>query len=363
VSPTSDVICFIMTFIAMILWGYHPIMRRMASDVPGQAYTLWLFGGEFITMLFMCLIFGLPTSHPTNSWITSTNALTAISDSFHNTNVVYIVLGGIMVGMGDFCLTVVLSRVPASIGFPIVCGLCMVTGTLLTFFIVGSDSPELLFSGLTVGFCAVLTLAYGQSLDSNTSPDSYDFKKEIEIPTKETGAGCLANEINGTKASEINIWWIFATICIGLINSGWSPMSTIGRSDSGGIKEPYAAYFAFTLGRACLSQPPAHIIYLFTFPKMKNSFTAALEVDRSTRIFACIQGAIISIGYHSFFITTEVLNAASVFSILSCCPLVTMLAGILFLGELEQYSIAAKKIMALATVLYVVALILLSLSF
>ena len=79
VSPTSDAICFIMTFIAMILWGYHPIMRRMASDVPGQAYTLWLFGGEFFTMLLMCLIFGLPTSQTTNSWITSTDAFTAVT--------------------------------------------------------------------------------------------------------------------------------------------------------------------------------------------------------------------------------------------------------------------------------------------
>ena len=170
-SPTQPSIGFILVFLSFFVWGAHPILRRLVKHCDGAGFAFWQFVGEGFFMFFLLILFGsmVSNSGSNDEWVTTTSAFVDIGNSASYPKVWSILIGGFLVGSGDFILPIIMQYIPASIAFPIVCGSCLFLGTLFNFFIVGSNQPVLLFLGLFASFFGVLFLAKGQSYDINNN--------------------------------------------------------------------------------------------------------------------------------------------------------------------------------------------------
>ena len=81
--------------------------------------------------------------------------------------------------------------------------------------------------------------------------------------------------------------------------------------------------------------------------------------DRFVAIFEVI---FICLGYFAYFLSSIILNKAAAFAITNSAPLFTLILGILFLRELDNYSKVAKILIAVAIGFYVSGIVFLTLS-
>ena len=351
-----------LVFLSFLFWGAHPICRRLAKDADGAAYALVCFLGECFFALVFCSVFGALTCPSSNcSWLTTSVGWDEIATTLSTRGkILWIILGGSLVGCGDFFLPIVMSYVPATIAFPIVAGGCLSAGTFMNFLVVGNEKPFALFTGLFAAIFAVLAMAKGQS--KRVDPKKVSTVQGIEMtdlapPAEDDGGNEEQSDRGGRK-------WVFLLVLMGLNNSLWSPLSSLGQSGEDGIGGPYAAYFALELGRVGI-QPFIHVLYNGCCRKRlskRSSIELAKELTRRDFLYAFMNGMLISVGYFFYFLSSVVVNKAAAFAISNCAPLVTVLLGVCVLREVDTYSSASKKLIALSILLYTAAIALLTFS-
>jgi uncharacterized membrane protein len=359
-----------LVFVSFLFWGAHPICRRVAKEADGAAYALVCFLGECFFALVFCSVFGALTcpSSSSCSWLTTSVGWDEISTTLSaRGKILWIILGGSLVGCGDFFLPIVMSYVPATIAFPIVAGGCLSAGTFMNFLIVGNAKPIALFTGLFAAIFAVLAMAKGQSKRVGPKTVSTvqgiiemtDLTEKASPPTAAEDDG--GNEEQSDRGGRK---WVFLLVLMGLNNSLWSPLSSLGQSGEDGIGGPYAAYFALELGRVGI-QPFIHVLYNGCCRKRlskRSSIELAKELTRRDFLYAFLNGMLISVGYFFYFLSSVVVNKAAAFAISNCAPLVTVLLGVCVLREVDTYSSASKKLIALSILLYTAAIALLTFS-
>ena len=399
-SPTQPSIGFILVFLSFFVWGAHPILRRLVKHCDGAGFAFWQFVGEGFFMFFLLILFGsmVSNSGSNDEWVTTTSAFVDIGNSASYPKVWSILIGGFLVGSGDFILPIIMQYIPASIAFPIVCGSCLFLGTLFNFFIVGSNQPVLLFLGLFASFFGVLFLAKGQSYDINNNRNKMKSEKEnveeknnsdktiinLEIDNTTTPNN-NNNKININMVEEkkeeekpISLFWVILTLLLGINNSTWSPLATLGQTGENAIVSPYSAFFFLIIGRV-FAQFTSHtlynlIIYHYYYKnkdkqslqqKSNNldySFKTAMKMSKHDRFVAIFEGIFICLGYFAYFLSSIILNKAAAFAITNSAPLFTLILGILFLRELDNYSKVAKILIAVAVGFYVSGILFLTLS-
>ena len=399
-SPTQPSIGFILVFLSFFVWGAHPILRRLVKHCDGAGFAFWQFVGEGFFMFFLLILFGsmVSNSGSNDEWVTTTSAFVDIGNSASYPKVWSILIGGFLVGSGDFILPIIMQYIPASIAFPIVCGSCLFLGTLFNFFIVGSNQPVLLFLGLFASFFGVLFLAKGQSYDINNNRNKMKSEKEnveeknnsdktiinLEIDNTTTPNN-NNNKININMVEEkkeeekpISLFWVILTLLLGINNSTWSPLATLGQTGENAIVSPYSAFFFLIIGRV-FAQFTSHtlynlIIYHYYYKnkdkqslqqKSNNldySFKTAMKMSKHDRFVAIFEGIFICLGYFAYFLSSIILNKAAAFAITNSAPLFTLILGILFLRELDNYSKVAKILIAVAIGFYVSGILFLTLS-
>ena len=399
-SPTQPSIGFILVFLSFFVWGAHPILRRLVKHCDGAGFAFWQFVGEGFFMFFLLILFGsmVSNSGSNDEWVTTTSAFVDIGNSASYPKVWSILIGGFLVGSGDFILPIIMQYIPASIAFPIVCGSCLFLGTLFNFFIVGSNQPVLLFLGLFASFFGVLFLAKGQSYDINNNRNKMKSEKEnveeknnsdktiinLEIDNTTTPNN-NNNKININMVEEkkeeekpISLFWVVLTLLLGINNSTWSPLATLGQTGENAIVSPYSAFFFLIIGRV-FAQFTSHtlynlIIYHYYYKnkdkqslqqKSNNldySFKTAMKMSKHDRFVAIFEGIFICLGYFAYFLSSIILNKAAAFAITNSAPLFTLILGILFLRELDNYSKVAKILIAVAIGFYVSGILFLTLS-
>ena len=399
-SPTQPSIGFILVFLSFFVWGAHPILRRLVKHCDGAGFAFWQFVGEGFFMFFLLILFGsmVSNSGSNDEWVTTTSAFVDIGNSASYPKVWSILIGGFLVGSGDFILPIIMQYIPASIAFPIVCGSCLFLGTLFNFFIVGSNQPVLLFLGLFASFFGVLFLAKGQSYDINNNRNKMKSEKEnveeknnsdktiinLEIDNTTTPNN-NNNKININMVEEkkeeekpISLFWVILTLLLGINNSTWSPLATFGQTGENAIVSPYSAFFFLIIGRV-FAQFTSHtlynlIIYHYYYKnkdkqslqqKSNNldySFKTAMKMSKHDRFVAIFEGIFICLGYFAYFLSSIILNKAAAFAITNSAPLFTLILGILFLRELDNYSKVAKILIAVAIGFYVSGILFLTLS-
>ena len=394
-SPTQPSIGFILVFLSFFVWGAHPILRRLVKHCDGAGFAFWQFVGEGFFMFFLLILFGsmVSNSGSNDEWVTTTSAFVDIGNSASYPKVWSILIGGFLVGSGDFILPIIMQYIPASIAFPIVCGSCLFLGTLFNFFIVGSNQPVLLFLGLFASFFGVLFLAKGQSYDINNNRNKMKSEKE-NVEEKNIEMVQIDNNNNTTTTNSINnnninmveekkeeeekpisLFWIILTLLLGINNSTWSPLATLGQTGENAIVSPYSAFFFLIIGRV-FAQFTSHtlynlIIYHYYYKNkdkqsLRNnldySFKTAMKMSKHDRFVAILEGIFICLGYFAYFLSSIILNKAAAFAITNSAPLFTLILGILFLRELDNYSKVAKILIAVAIGFYVSGIVFLTLS-
>ena len=399
-SPTQPSIGFILVFLSFFVWGAHPILRRLVKHCDGAGFAFWQFVGEGFFMFFLLILFGsmVSNSGSNDEWVTTTSAFVDIGNSASYPKVWSILIGGFLVGSGDFILPIIMQYIPASIAFPIVCGSCLFLGTLFNFFIVGSNQPVLLFLGLFASFFGVLFLAKGQSYDINNNRNKMKSEKE-NVEEKNNSDKTIINlEIDNTttpnndnnkininmveekkeEEKPISLFWVILTLLLGINNSTWSPLATLGQTGENAIVSPYSAFFFLIIGRV-FAQFTSHtlynlIIYHYYYKnkgkqslqqKSNNldySFKTAMKMSKHDRFVAIFEGIFICLGYFAYFLSSIILNKAAAFAITNSAPLFTLILGILFLRELDNYSKVAKILIAVAIGFYVSGILFLTLS-
>ena len=395
-SPTQPSIGFILVFLSFFVWGAHPILRRLVKHCDGAGFAFWQFVGEGFFMFFLLILFGsmVSNSGSNNEWVTTTSAFVDIGNSASYPKVWSILIGGFLVGSGDFILPIIMQYIPASIAFPIVCGSCLFLGTLFNFFIVGSNQPVLLFLGLFASFFGVLFLAKGQSYDINNNRNKMKSEKEnveekniemVQIDNNNNNT-TTTNSINNNNINmveekkeeeekPISLFWIILTLLLGINNSTWSPLATLGQTGENAIVSPYSAFFFLIIGRV-FAQFTSHsiynlIIYHYYYKNkdkqsLRNnldySFKTAMKMSKHDRFVAILEGIFICLGYFAYFLSSIILNKAAAFAITNSAPLFTLILGILFLRELDNYSKVAKILIAVAIGFYVSGILFLTLS-
>jgi len=399
-SPTQPSIGFILVFLSFFVWGAHPILRRLVKHCDGAGFAFWQFVGEGFFMFFLLILFGsmVSNSGSNDEWVTTTSAFVDIGNSASYPKVWSILIGGFLVGSGDFILPIIMQYIPASIAFPIVCGSCLFLGTLFNFFIVGSNQPVLLFLGLFASFFGVLFLAKGQSYDINNNRNKMKSEKE-NVEEKNNSDKTIINlEIDNTttpnnnnnkininmveekkeEENPISLFWVILTLLLGINNSTWSPLATLGQTGENAIVSPYSAFFFLIIGRV-FAQFTSHtlynlIIYHYYYKnkdkqslqqKSNNldySFKTAMKMSKHDRFVAIFEGIFICLGYFAYFLSSIILNKAAAFAITNSAPLFTLILGILFLRELDNYSKVAKILIAVAVGFYVSGILFLTLS-
>ena len=394
-SPTQPSIGFILVFLSFFVWGAHPILRRLVKHCDGAGFAFWQFVGEGFFMFFLLILFGsmVSNSGSNDEWVTTTSAFVDIGNSASYPKVWSILIGGFLVGSGDFILPIIMQYIPASIAFPIVCGSCLFLGTLFNFFIVGSNQPVLLFLGLFASFFGVLFLAKGQSYDINNNRNKMKSEKE-NVEEKNIEMVQIDNNNNTTTTNSINnnninmveekkeeeekpisLFWIILTLLLGINNSTWSPLATLGQTGENAIVSPYSAFFFLIIGRV-FAQFTSHtlynlIIYHYYYKNkdkqsLRNnldySFKTAMKMSKHDRFVAILEGIFICLGYFAYFLSSIILNKAAAFAITNSAPLFTLILGILFLRELDNYSKVAKILIAVAIGFYVSGILFLTLS-
>ena len=398
-SPTQPSIGFILVFLSFFVWGAHPILRRLVKHCDGAGFAFWQFVGEGFFMFFLLILFGsmVSNSGSNDEWVTTTSAFVDIGNSASYPKVWSILIGGFLVGSGDFILPIIMQYIPASIAFPIVCGSCLFLGTLFNFFIVGSNQPVLLFLGLFASFFGVLFLAKGQSYDINNNRNKMKSEKKnveeknnsdktiinLEIDnttTPNNNKKININMVEEKKEEEkpISLFWVILTLLLGINNSTWSPLATLGQTGENAIVSPYSAFFFLIIGRV-FAQFTSHtlynlIIYHYYYKnkdkqslqqKSNNldySFKTAMKMSKHDRFVAIFEGIFICLGYFAYFLSSIILNKAAAFAITNSAPLFTLILGILFLRELDNYSKVAKILIAVAIGFYVSGILFLTLS-
>ena len=399
-SPTQPSIGFILVFLSFFVWGAHPILRRLVKHCDGAGFAFWQFVGEGFFMFFLLILFGsmVSNSGSNDEWVTTTSAFVDIGNSASYPKVWSILIGGFLVGSGDFILPIIMQYIPASIAFPIVCGSCLFLGTLFNFFIVGSNHTVLLFLGLFASFFGVLFLAKGQSYDINNNRNKMKSEKE-NVEEKNNSDKTIINlEIDNTttpnnnnnkininmveekkeEENPISLFWVILTLLLGINNSTWSPLATLGQTGENAIVSPYSAFFFLIIGRV-FAQFTSHtlynlIIYHYYYKnkdkqslqqKSNNldySFKTAMKMSKHDRFVAIFEGIFICLGYFAYFLSSIILNKAAAFAITNSAPLFTLILGILFLRELDNYSKVAKILIAVAVGFYVSGILFLTLS-
>ena len=180
------------------------------------------------------------------------------------------------------------------------------------------------------------------------------------------------------EENPISLFWVILTLLLGINNSTWSPLATLGQTGENAIVSPYSAFFFLIIGRV-FAQFTSHtlynlIIYHYYYKnkdkqslqqKSNNldySFKTAMKMSKHDRFVAIFEGIFICLGYFAYFLSSIILNKAAAFAITNSAPLFTLILGILFLRELDNYSKVAKILIAVAIGFYVSGILFLTLS-
>ena len=366
-APSDPTIAHLILFLCIISWGSYAPLRRTSPTTNGSVFGTLAFFAEFTWALFASFTFGSIGSSPltnnaTNATISTHSIIFDTENNFFHRLVtdisinpnaaLLIILGGALVGFGDSVSFTVLSYVPSSLAFPLVAGTCTAVGTVLSYAVDGSDKPYLLFAGVVLLLPSVVLLSYAQSMPSKEEKERGTKEKEVAIKIMDTQTQKSTNTTATWK-------WVVLLIGVGIINSTWGPLSTVGRRDC----SVHSAYFLLSMGRIGVQPISQSLTQIFVFQKTPcNLLRECYNVPRRDKLCAFGCGLLIGIGYYSYFVGSNVVNKSAAFAISNCSPLWTIVIGVFVCKDLIRYKTEAKFAVVGSAVCYIVAVLLLTLS-
>ena len=379
---------FALLFAALCVWGCYPILRRI-SQASSTSFNVCSFLGEFCVLLSVLAISKEVPS------ITHAN-------SFH---ALMILFGGCVTGAGYFVASSALARLPASIGSSVFIGTSIACGTLSSFiFFPFAGSPILLFGGVALIVLSLGLQGWAMHRQSAVVPTNVQeivpmatvdrvvvvVKTDVTVKTVESvGAGKpvaptdttiiidvapveFANTPNQAgrcctiRAPTTNGGWLVVLVVVGIINSSWILFSTVGRVSF----SSRSTFVIYLFGRSIV-QPFCHMcVQLLSSSKndggggVRLPFWSALcDTRRMDVVTSVLGGVAIGVGYFCYFEgSSNGFPPSTAYAIGNCAPLFTMVVGSSCMGDLRTFSTSNKCLVFSSALLFVVALVLLTLS-
>lgn len=171
-----------------------------------------------------------------------------------------------------------------------------------------------------------------------------------------------------TKPNTRN--WVYICVFAGALTGMWSPLSTLGTSGEGAVLNPYSALFLFQCGQT-LGAPIylSYSSYLFKRNEKSPSFEyphilflELFELPTETVLYGLACGGVVGFGFTMYFIASSVVSPAISFATAACCPLFTILLGILFGKQLSGASRLKTALLFGAVCFYIIAIVLIAAS-
>jgi glucose uptake protein GlcU len=320
-------------------------------------------------------------------------------------------LGGFIVFHGDFLILTACTRIPFSIAFPIHAGYGMVQGTLLNVLIEGQEgNPYLLFGGILCALAAIGCMAVFDSHEGHESekfgsidfhhPEDFDHDttalmdtsvhsaadpmppssayQAIPSSSKEQSMGskeCIHHSpprISPPRLTPIFGLnpWVYVCLAGGMCGGLWSPLATLGREGHHAVNNPYMCQFLFMIGQTLALPCVLHLYGSEMVTRETNCapiatsefIKAFLILKRRDLLFGMLTGAIVSIGYTCYFISSEIISSQESFAIAHCAPLVTIFIGVVLFKQLEKAKRLQIGLVIIAALCFVAAISLIVLS-
>ena len=379
---------FALLFAALCVWGCYPILRRI-SQASSTSFNVCSFLGEFCVLLSVLAISKEVPS------ITHAN-------SFH---ALMILFGGCVTGAGYFVASSALARLPASIGSSVFIGTSIACGTLSSFiFFPFAGSPILLFGGVALIVLSLGLQGWAMHRQSAVVPTNVQeivpmatvdrvvvvVKTDVTVKTVESvGAGKpvastdttiiidvapveFANTPNQAgrcctiRAPTTSGGWLVVLVVVGIINSSWILFSTVGRVSF----SSRSTFVIYLFGRSIV-QPFCHMcVPLLSSFKNDGGVVVPLpfwrmlcQTRRMDLVTSVLGGVAIGVGYFCYFEgSSNGFPPSTAYAIGNCAPLFTMVVGSSCMGDLRTFSTSNKCLVFSSALLFVLALVLLTLS-
>ena len=391
-APENASVAIAMLFLTMTCWGSWSSIR-MKCNADGPVFALFYITGQFITGCLLSSTLGMITG--VNGYFDNRTFYGGFSHPGEWYKVLAIMVGGSACANSDFLASCAMSRLPFSVVVPIFMGWSLVQATIISFFIEGADTnPYFLFTGLTIALLAIFSMAmsdaHGNKVNGKDSDNTQELYRSIS-----RGSRDVATELNTTLLSrnkdEIDkalravtaqhdegiessskplSGWIYVSLFAGIVAGLWSPLQVFGREGAYAVDNPCILLFFFQLGEVIsipfiLFYHNNIIIPVDTKAAAVSTWSSvdqALNLPLADKMYGFLAGGIVSCGTYIFFAASGEIASTIAFAISSCAPLVTIFLGVCVFGQLRNAPRAQTFFIALATVLFVLAIALLVLA-
>ena len=366
----------------MLSFGSFGSVRMLChSDSP--VFIIAYYCGHILMGLFVIFTLGM-LCIPGSNLFNHETFLSDIYDSGDTSHLVTMTAGGFVVFHGDFLILTACTRIPFAIAFPIHAGYGMVQGTLLNVLIEGQKgSPIMLFGGILCALLAIGCMAAFDTFSLGKYEHVMDIPTDTVLPVLGLQEDSLSlqdeqqrlapqschHRLSSTPLCTVNPW-VYVCLLGGVCGGLWSPLATLGREGPHGVSNPYMCQFMFMVGQT-LALPCVLRLYGSEMvtretgcPPIPSSefLSAFFRMSRWDRFFGVLTGAIVSVGYTCYFVSSEIIPSQESFAIAHCAPLVTIFIGVVIFRQLARAQCVQIGLVIAATASFAAAISLIVLS-
>ena len=289
---------------------------------------------------------------------------------------------GLVFNVANALLILGINLAGLSVAFPMGIGTALVLGTVLTYLVDAANRPSqpvLLFSGVALGFLAVVTIAaadwFKRSSQQNSHPSPAESKsllsgaRRASVNSQEDEEAAAGSKPDGDVARVAPL--TAATVCLfaGVLMSGWGPLSAYAQDDSEpGALNPYSTFVLYCFAVLLSSLKPSPLaIFLVWSGTLSGESHATFPADYYEmsllhHSFGWVGGVLWSVGTLSNLVAGNTIGLALSYAVGQAAPMMATAWGIFWYREFDGAGRTAIGCLALMLLLYCGAIVLLTLS-
>jgi glucose uptake protein len=321
--PGTYTAALIMMLLGMFFWGSWPNSYKLTTGWRFELF-YWDYAlGIFLTAIVVGLTMGTFGGGSPTFW---NNLLSADRSAW-----LYALIAGALWNLGNILLVAGVSLVGLAVAFPISIGLALVVGAVGSYLISPRGDPLLLFVGVGAVFAAVVV-------------NSFAYRSAAASRQKVSSAG---------------LW-----VCLlsGVLFSGFGPLLAKALTSPRPLS-PYGVNVLFTLGALFTTVPAMSYFMKHSLDGPPVSGEAYWRGTAGAHAAGLFGGFIWGLGTTFTFVPMAMVGTALAYAIGQSNPLVAALWGVFIWKEFRGAPRKSAVLVAVMFLLYVLGLLMLTLSF
>lgn len=327
---------------SVFIWGLWPHIRAKSEYCVPQ-FILLNVPSQFVTAVVIAITFGNLRNSDNPDFFNEKSFWTELRYGIEHfgSHEMALVGGGFVLGLGDHIGAIAMAFMNPGAAYCIYGGMCLIFGCIFNFLIDGSEKPGLLFTGIFIGLCGVLTLGWSQAVHDSEMRTRAE-EKSLNYQMLESGPeedSFYLQTMSIQKAMGICIFaGVFAML--------WSPLSTLAREDGHRpLEEPYVTQVFFAFGEL-LAIPVVRILANLILPLPQE------EWDTTRVLWGICCGVAVGLGYFGYFLGSSNFSKTAAFGIICCNNIIAVIIDALVFKKYAQSSFKVKGLLSIAVMLY-----------